>query len=284
MPYIKVGRENSGDIEIYYQDHGTGSPVVLGHGYPLSGVAWEKQVPMLLEAGRRVIVHDRRGWGKSSHPGEGYDYDTFSADYNTMMEQLDLHDAVLVGHSMGAGEISRYLGTYGSARVSKAVLISPLSQFPPKDGALPEQMSQTVLDRYTAAATSDRLAWMATFLDSFYNLDGLGGTLVSEQAYQASLNIAAAGSPIAAVKCISTWSTDFRSDIAGFDIPILIIQGDQDRVLPVQFTGHQLRSLVRDITFAVISGGPHGLAWTHSAEVNSAIAHFLNPPQTPGSV
>lgn len=276
MPYIKVGRENSGDIEIYYEDHGSGTPVVLTHGYPLSGAAWEKQVPMLLEAGHRVILHDRRGWGRSSQPADGHDYDTFAADYHALLEELDLHDAVLVGHSMGTGEVSRYLGTYGSARVSKAVLISPIQPFFLATADNAEGVPRSLFDGFVAQATADRLAWLKGFLDNFYNMDVYGGTLVSDQAFQASFNIAAAGSPIAAVKCISTWTTDFRADVASFDVPILVIQGDQDRVLPIQFTGSRLPALVKNLTLKVVEGGPHAVAWTHSDEVNTALAAFLN--------
>jgi non-heme chloroperoxidase len=275
MPYVKVGEENSGDIEIYYEDHGTGTPVVLAHGYPLSGSAWERQVPMLIDSGHRVITYDRRGWGKSSQPAVGHNYDTYTADFNTLIEKLDLHDAVLVGHSMGTGEVTRYLGKYGCDRVSKAVLISPIPPYLVVADDDPAGIPMSMFDGFIAAAKGDRLAWLKGFLDNFYNMDAYAGTLVSDQAFQASFNIAAAGSAIAAVECISTWETDFRADVASFDVPILVIQGDQDRILPIELTGNRLRELVKNLTLTVIEGGPHGIVWTHSDQVNAALADFL---------
>jgi non-heme chloroperoxidase len=275
MPYIKVGKENSGDIEIYYEDHGSGTPVVMAHGYPLDGQAWEKQVPPLLAAGHRVITYDRRGWGKSSQPAVGYDYDTFAADYKAIIETLDLHDAVLVGHSMGTGEVTRYLGAYGSGRVQKAVLVSPIPPYLVSVDDDPEGIPVSVFDGFTATAKADRLAWLKGFLDNFYNMDVYGGTLVSDQAFQASFNVAVAGSPIAAVECISTWATDFRTDVASFDVPILVVQGDQDRILPIQFTGNRLSGLIKELTYVVIEGGPHAIAWSHADQVNSALLQFL---------
>jgi len=275
MPYVKVGEENSGDIEIYYEDHGAGTPVVLVHGYPLSGQAWERQVPMLIEAGHRVITYDRRGWGKSSQPAVGHNYDAYTADFNALIEKLDLHDAVLVGHSMGTGEVTRYLGTYGCDRVSKAVLISPIPPYLVVTKDDPEGIPMSMFDGFIATAKADRLAWLKGFLDNFYNTDMYSGTLVSDQAFQASFNVAAAGSPIAAVECISTWETDFRADVANVDVPTLVIQGDQDRILPIELTGNRLCELIKDVTLTVIEGGPHGIVWTHSEQVNAAIADFL---------
>ena len=275
MPYVKVGQENSGDIEIYYEDHGSGPPIVLGHGYPLSGQAWEKQVTVLLESGHRVITYDRRGWGNSSQPAVGYNYDTFAADLHALIEKVDLQDAVLVGHSMGTGDVTRYLGRHGSARVSKAVLISPIPPYLVSAGDDPEGIPASVFDGFTATAKADRPSWLKGFLDNFYNMDVYGGTLVTDQAFQASFNVAAAGSAIAAVECIATWETDFRSDIASLDIPVLVIQGDQDRILPIQFTGNRLRGLMKDLAFVSIEGGPHAISWTHSDQVNAALAEFL---------
>ena len=221
MAKITVGQENSDDIEIYYEDHGAGQPVVLIHGYPLSGRAWDKQVPVLLDAGHRVITYDRRGFGNSSQPATGYDYDTFAADLRTLVEHLDLREAVLVGHSMGTGEVTRYLGTYGSARVAKGVLISPIPPFLLQTQDNPEGLPASLFDGFVQAAKADAPAWMKSFLDSFYNIDVLGGTLVSDQAYQASWNTAASASAAAAVACIPTWETDFRGDLPKIDVPIL---------------------------------------------------------------
>src|SRR5207302_8072987 len=237
MPTVTVGQENSAGIEIHYEDHGAGQPVVLIHGYPLSGRAWDRQVPALLEAGYRVITYDRRGFGQSSQPATGYDYDTFAADLSTLLEHLDLHDAVLVGHSMGTGEVTRYLSSYGSARAAKGVLVSPIPPFLLQASDNPDGVPQSLFDGFAQAAAADTPAWMKGFLDNFYNIDTLRGTLVSDQAYQASWNLAASASATAAVACISTWATDFRDDLPEIDVPILVIQGDADQVLPLDKTG-----------------------------------------------
>ena len=222
MPAVTVGRENSADIEIHYEDHGTGQPVVMIHGYPLSGRGWDKQVPALLDAGYRVITYDRRGFGQSSQPATGYDYDTFAADLNTLLEHLDLREAVLVGHSMGTGEVTRYLGRYGSARVAKGVLVSPIPPYLLQAGDNPDGVPQSLFDGFARAAKADTPAWMKGFLDNFYNVDTLRGTLVSDQAFQASWNLAVTASATAAVACIATWATDFRDDLPEIGVPMLV--------------------------------------------------------------
>jgi len=276
MPYVDVGPENSGAIQLYYEDHGSGPPVVLIHGYPLSGKAWDKQVPVLLDLGRRVIIYDRRGFGKSSQPTTGYDYDTFAADLNALMEKLDLRDAVIVGHSMGTGEVTRYLGTYGSSRVAKGVLVSPIPPFLLHANNNPEGLPASLFEGFIESAKADTPAWMKGFLDNFYNMDVLGGKLVSEQAFQASFNIAVAASGTAAVACIPTWETDFRGDLPKIDVPMLVIQGDADRVLPFDKTGKRLPGLIKDVQLVVIEGGPHAIAWTHADQVNRALYQFLS--------
>jgi len=275
MPFVKVGTENSAGIEIYYEDHGAGQPVVLIHGYPLSGRGWDKQVPALLEAGYRVITYDRRGFGKSSQPTAGYDYDTFAADLNILLEQLDLRDAVLVGHSMGTGEVTRYLGRYGSARVAKGVLVAPIPPYLLQAPDNPEGVPQSLFDGFAAAARADTPAWMKGFLDNFYNFDTLRGTLISDQAFQTSWNLAVTASATAAVACIGTWATDFRADLPEIDVPILVIQGDADQVLPLDKTGRRLPGLIKDARLVVIEGGPHAIPWTHAGQVNTALLGFL---------
>ena len=275
MPTVNVGTENSADIEIYYEDHGAGQPVVLIHGYPLSGRAWDKQVPVLLEAGYRVITYDRRGFGKSSQPASGYDYDTFAADLNTLLEYLDLRDAVLVGHSMGTGEVTRYLGRYGSARVAKGVLVAPIPPYLLQTADNPDGVPQSLFDGFAQAARADTPAWMKGFLDTFYNMDALRGTLVSDQAWQASWNLAVTASATAAVACIGTWTTDFRDDLPEIDVPMLVIQGDADQVLPLDKTGQRLPALIKDVQLTVIEGGPHAIPWTHADQVNTALLDFL---------
>jgi non-heme chloroperoxidase len=275
MGKITVGRQNSEDIEIYYEDHGTGQPVVLIHGYPLNGHSWEKQERVLLQAGHRVITYDRRGFGQSSQPTTGYDYDTFAADLNTLLEHLDLHDAVLVGHSMGTGEVTRYLGRYGSARVAKGVLVAPIPPYLLQTGDNPEGVPLSVFDGFVQAAQADAPAWMKGFLDNFYNFDTLRGTLVSDQAWQASWNLAVTASATAAVACIGTWATDFRDDLPEIDVPVLVIHGDADQVLPLDKTARRLPGLIKDVQLVVVEGGPHAIPWTHAGQVNTALLDFL---------
>ena len=275
MPYIKVGQENSGSIDLYYEDHGSGRPVVLIHGYPLSGRAWDKQVPVLLEHGRRVITYDRRGFGKSSHPTAGYDYDTFANDLHTLLETLDLRDVTLVGHSMGTGEVTRYLGRFGSARVARGVLISPIPPFLLQTPDNPEGLPASLFEGFMQAARQDAPAWMKGFLDNFYNVDTLRGTLISDQAWQASWNLAVTASATAAVACIGTWATDFRDDLPEIDVPVLVLQGDADQVLPLDKTGRRLPGLIKDVRLVVVEGGPHAIPWTHAGQVNTALLDFL---------
>jgi len=275
MATVTVGQENNTDIEIYYEDHGAGQPVVLIHGYPLSGRAWDKQVPVLLDAGHRVITYDRRGFGKSSQPASGYDYDTFAADLHALMEHLDLRDAILAGHSMGTGEVTRYIGAFGSGRVAKGVLVSPIPPYLLQAPDNPDGVPQSLFDGFTQAARADTPAWMKGFLDTFYNIDTLRGTLVSDQAWQASWNVAVTASATAAVACIGTWTTDFRGDLPKIGVPILVVQGDADQVLPLDKTGQRLPGLIKDMELVVIEGGPHAIAWTHAGQVNTALLDFL---------
>jgi non-heme chloroperoxidase len=275
MPYVNVGDENSGSIDLYYEDHGAGAPVVMIHGYPLSGRAWDKQLPVLLEAGHRVITYDRRGFGKSSQPAVGYDYDTFAGDLAALMDQLDLHDTTLIGHSMGTGEVTRYLGAHGSARVARGVLVSPIPPFLLQTDDNPEGLPESLFDGFMKEAKADAPAFLKGFLDNFYNIDEFRGTLVSDQAFQSSWNTAASASAIAAVACIPTWETDFRQDLPKIDVPILVIHGDADRILPYEKTGKRLPGMINDMELVTIEGGPHAIAWTHSLQVNKALLQFV---------
>ena len=274
MPYVTVGHENSGDIDLYYEDHGSGKPIVLIHGYPLSGRAWDKQLPLLLEAGRRVITYDRRGFGKSSQPAGGYDYDTFAQDLATLMDELDLSDAVICGHSMGTGEVTRYLGTHGSSRVERGILISPIPPFLMQTDDNPEGLPASLFEGFVESAKADVPAWMKGFLDNFFNIDQYAGKLVSPEEYTTSLNAALSASAIAAVACIPTWETDFRDDLPKIDVPIQVIQGDADRILPFPKTGERLPDLI-DCELVTIKGGPHAIAWTHCDQVNDALLQFV---------
>jgi non-heme chloroperoxidase len=275
MPRINVGTENSAPIEIHYEDHGSGQPVVLIHGYPLNGASWEKQGRVLLQAGYRVITYDRRGFGKSSQPTVGYDYDTFAADLSILLEHLNLSEVVLVGFSMGTGEVTRYLGTYGSERVAKAVLMGAIPPFLLKTGDNPDGVPGSVFDEIKAAVVNDRPAYFKAFLDNFYNVDLLGGTRISEQAWQNSFIVAVGASPFAAHVCVDTWLTDFRDDLPQIDIPTLLIHGNADRILPYCATAARLPGLIKDLDFVTVEGGPHNIAWTHPDEVNSALLAFL---------
>ena len=275
MPFVTVGKQNSADIEIYYEDHGSGQPVVLIHGYPLNGHSWEKQERVLLQAGYRVISYDRRGFGRSSQPTVGYDYDTFAADLNALLEHLDLTDVSLVGFSMGTGEVTRYLGHYGSARVRKAVLMGAIPPFLLKTTDNPEGVDQSVFDGIKQAVVADRPAYFKAFLDNFYNVDVLGGIRISEQAWQNSFIVAVGASAHAAYVCVDTWLTDFRADLPKIDVPTLAIHGDADRILPYDATAARLPGLIKDLTVVTVAGGPHNIAWTHADVVNPALLDFL---------
>src|SRR6478752_3176522 len=191
MSYVTVGHENSAPIELYYEDHGSGQPVVLIHGYPLDGHSWEKQVPVLLDAGKRVITYDRRGFGRSSQPTVGYDYDTFAADLKVLVDTLDLRDAVLAGFSMGSGEVVRYLGKYGSSRVAKAALFGPIPPFLLQTDDNPSGVPQSVFDGFKETVVADRYGWFKFFFENFYNVDKLHGDRISDEALNASFQVAA---------------------------------------------------------------------------------------------
>jgi non-heme chloroperoxidase len=275
MSKVTVGQENGADIEIYYEDHGTGQPVVLIHGYPLDGHSWEKQERVLLQAGYRVITYDRRGFGQSSQPTVGYDYDTFVADLATLLDHLQLDDVVLCGFSMGTGEVTRYLGRYGSGRVRKAVLMGAIPPFLLKTADNPEGVDQSVFDGIKEAVVADRPAYFKNFLDNFYNVDVLGGTRISDQAWQNSFIVAVGASAYAAYACVDTWLTDFRADLPKIDVPTLLIHGDADRILPYSATAARLPGLINNLRFVTVEGGPHNVAWTFPDVVNPALLDFL---------
>jgi len=275
MPYVTVGKENSGNIELYYEDHGSGQPVVLIHGYPLSGASWEKQVPVLLEAGYRVITYDRRGFGKSSQPTAGYNYDTFAEDLHKLVTQLKLHDFTLVGFSMGGGEVARYIGKYGSKGVSKAVIISGVPPYLLKTGDNPEGVDASVFAGIEKAVAADRYAFFTGFFQNFYNTDLLLGKRVSEQTVQASWNVAASASSTASLACVPTWHEDFRGDLARIGVPTLVIHGDADRILPITATGLRTVKLIKGARQLIVKDGPHAVTWTHAEEVNAGLLSFL---------
>jgi non-heme chloroperoxidase len=275
MPNVTVGQENSAPITLHYEDVGSGRPIVLIHGFPLSGRSWEKQVPVLLGAGYRVITYDRRGFGDSSQPSFGYDYDTFAQDLHELITALDLHDVVLGGMSMGGGEVARYFGTYGSERVSAAAIISGVPPFLLKTPETPNGLDQGAFDDIQAAIAKDRLAYLTGFLSAFYNTDELMGKRISEEVVRDSWNIAAGASPIGTWSCPPTWHTDFRSDLTQIDVPTLVMHGDADRILPIEATGARTHEAIKGSRYVVVEGAPHGLLWTHADEVNRGLLDFL---------
>jgi non-heme chloroperoxidase len=275
MATVTVGTENGNDIDLYFEDHGSGPPVVLIHGYPLNGRSWERQERALLGAGYRVINYDRRGFGLSSQPTVGYDYDTFAADLNVLLEHLALDDVLLVGFSMGTGEVTRYLGAYGSARVRKAVLLGAIPPFLLKTDDNPEGVDGQVFEGIKAAVLADRYAYFKDFFDNFYNVDVLGGSRISTQAWQASFNVAASASPYASYVCVDSWLTDFRGDLPKIDVPMLVVHGTEDRILPLSATAQRLPALVKDLRLVTVEGGPHNIGWTHPEEVNKPLLEFL---------
>jgi non-heme chloroperoxidase len=275
MPFVTVGSENGAGIDIYYEDHGVGQPVVLIHGYPLNGRSWERQERDLLAAGYRVVAYDRRGFGNSSRPAAGYDYDTFTADLNAVIEHLNLTDINLVGFSMGTGEVTRYLGTHGSGRIRKAALLGAIPPFLLKTDDNPEGVDGSVFEGIKSAIVTDRYAYFKDFFDNFYNTDQLGGTKISEQAVQASFNVAADSSPYATYACVDTWLTDFRADLPKIDVPLLVLHGTEDRILPFENTAARLTGLVKDVQVISVEGGPHNIGWTFPEVVNPALLDFL---------
>jgi len=275
MSYIDVAKENSTSIHLYYEDHGSGQPVVLIHGYPLSSASWEKQVPALLGAGYRVIAYDRRGFGKSSQPTTGYNYDTFAEDLHKVITKLKLKDFALVGFSMGGGEVARYIGKYGSKHVSKAVIIGGIPPYLLKTADNPEGVDGSVFEGIQKAVAHDRYAFFTEFFKNFYNTDVHLGKRVSEQAIQASWNTAAIASAHASLACVPTWHEDFREDVAKIDVPTLVIHGDSDRIVPFSTAGQRTAKLVKGAELVVIKDGPHNVAWTYAEEVNAALLKFL---------
>jgi non-heme chloroperoxidase len=278
MGYITVGTENTTDIQLHYEDHGSGQPVVLIHGYPLNGDSWELQAQELLAAGYRVITYDRRGFGDSSKVGTGYDYDTFASDLNTLLETLDLRDVILVGFSMGTGELARYVRQYGTERIAKLAFLASLEPFLVQRDDNPEGVPQQVFDDIIAAARSDRYAWFTEFYKNFYNLDETLGSRISEEVVRANWITAIGSAPVAAYAVVPTWIEDFRADVEAVRqaaLPTLILHGDADNILPVDATGRRFAKLVPDATYVEIPGAPHGLLWTHADEVNKALLEFV---------
>ena len=278
MATITVGTENSAPVELYYEDHGSGQPVVLIHGYPLDGNSWELQSRELIGAGFRVITYDRRGFGGSSKVGVGYDYDTFAADLNALLESLDLRDVILVGFSMGTGELARYVKNHGHERVAKLAFLASLEPFLLQRDDNPTGVPQDVFDGIEAAARSDRYAWFTAFYENFYNLGENLGHRISQQVVTASWNTATGSAPVAAYAVVPTWLEDFRDDVAAVRAagkPSLILHGTSDNILPIDATARPFHAAFPEAEYVEIEGAPHGLLWTHAAEVNQALLAFV---------
>lgn len=275
MPYVTVGKENSGDIQLYYEDHGSGDPVVLIHGYPLNGASWEKQLPVLLEAGQRVITYDRRGFGKSSQPTTGYNYDTFAEDLHKLVTHLKLRNFALVGFSMGGGEVARYIGKHGPKGVTKAVIIGGIPPYLLKTSDNPDGVDGSVFEGIQKAVAADRYAFFTEFFKNFFNTDVFLRKRITEQAVQASWNVAAAASAAASLACVPTWHEDFRDDLVRIEVPTLVIHGDADRIVPIKASGERTAKLVKDARLVAIKDGPHAVSWTHAEEVNVELVNFL---------
>ena len=278
VPFICVDVENDADIDLYYEDHGSGQPVVLISGFPLDGHAWEKQIPALLTAGYRVITYARRGFGRSDQASIGYDFDTFAADLNTLLEVLDVTDVVLAGFSMGTGEVGRYLGAYGPERIDKAVFIAALEPFLLKTDTNPLGLDGTVFVATLAAAVRDRYAFIRQFYADAYNTDETLGIRINPDVIESFWKAACLESAYASVAAVITWTTDFRPDIAkiaGYDIEILIVHGTADRILPIDATARPLHALLPRACYVEIPGAPHGLLWAYADDVNRQLLAFL---------
>lgn len=275
MGFIKVGEENSTPVEIYYEDHGSGPPVVLIHGWPLNGDAWEKQVSALLTAGHRVITYDRRGFGRSSKPGVGYNYNAFASDLDILLKRLDLDGVSLVGHSMGTGEITRYIGRYGTERLRKAVLIGTLGPYLLKTPDNPDGVDESAFAEIRAGIKADRPAAMMEFLKNFYSVGGVDGKMVSDHVIQANWTVAIGASPIGTLACVDAWVEDFRKDLPRNDVPTMIIHGDDDRILPADASSRRQAKMINNVEYVEIKGGSHGITWTRAEKINTVFAQFL---------
>ncbi|GAA4267134.1 alpha/beta hydrolase [Frondihabitans peucedani] len=273
MGYITAGQENSTPVELYYEDHGTGQAVVLIHGYPLDGSSWERQTRELLAAGYRVVTYDRRGFGQSSKVATGYDYDTFAADLDAVLTTLDLTDVILVGFSMGTGELARYAKLFGTERVAKFAFLGSL-----EPGMLGQGVPQSLFDGIEASAKADRFAWFTEFYGNFYNLDENLGSRISQEAVTASWNTATGSAPVASYAVVSSWIEDFTADVAAVRAsgrPALIVHGTADRILPIEATGRPFHEAFPEAEYVEIDGAPHGMLWTYAAEVNALLLPFV---------
>jgi non-heme chloroperoxidase len=278
MASITVGTEGAAPIDLYYEDHGQGPAVVLLHGWPVDSRSWEPQILPLLQAGHRVITYDRRGFGRSSRPTTGYDFDTLSQDLATLLEALDVRGAVLVGFSLGTGELVRYIGRHGTNRLRGAVIIESLAPSFAKSDDNPWGVDAAGVAGVQQAIAADRYAWLTGLLGDFLNLDIYLGKRVSEETVRAMWNAGAEASPYATWACPPGWLEDFSGDLPRIDVPTLIVHGTADRILPIDGQGRRLHQALPEARYVEIDGGPHVLCVTHAAEVNELLLGFLADP------
>jgi non-heme chloroperoxidase len=282
MATITVGQENSTPIEIAYADLGSGDPVLLIHGWPFDSRSWEPQVQPLLASGRRVITYDRRGFGASSRPSVGYDFDTLAADLDALLKALDLRDVTLVGFSLGTGELARYVGTYGTERLRSCVFMETLAPSFAKSADNPEGADEAAVAGVQQAILDDRGAWLEQMMGAFLNLDQYAGSRVSDPTVKFLQETGMEASPIATWACPQGWLDDFSADIKRLDVPTLIVHGGADRILPVKGQGQRMHAALPDSRYVEIEGGPHINPLTHTAEVNQALLAFLDEPGSAG--
>lgn len=279
MPFITVDQENSAPVQLYYEDQGSGDPIILIHGWPLNGASWEKQTMALLDAGYRVITYDRRGFGQSSKPAFGYDYDTFASDLHQIISKLDLKNVSLVGFSMGSAELARYMGKYGTKNLNKAVFMSVIPPFLLEPGQGGAPIDKKVFEGIKDSLMKDRPDFMWQFLNNFYNYDELEGKRISEKALQASWSVGIQSSFMAAWTCVDSWQEDFRKDLVKVDIPTLIIHGNADRILPIESSARPLSKILKNTKLVELEGGPHGILLTHAEECCRELVQFFEPAE-----
>ena len=276
MPYVNVGTEKKSDVLLSYADYGEGKPIVLIHGWPLSHRMWEQQIGFLVEAGYRVIAYDRRGFGESYKTWDGYDYDTLAADLDTLLSSLDLNDVTLVGFSMGGGEVARYIGTYGGSRVAKAVLMSAVTTYMIATEDNPDGFPEEVLQAMADAMKKDRISFIDEFNQNFVNWDTTGKNHLTQANLDYTFQIAAFANPRATLACAEAFSTtDFREDLKNFDVPTLVIHGEDDRIVPFEHSGKRAHEMIKGSELAIIEGGPHGITLTHAEKVNQKLLEFI---------
>jgi non-heme chloroperoxidase len=273
MPYIT--KNDNQNVELYYEDFGSGQPLILIHGWPLSGKSWEMQIPVLLNLGYRVITYDRRGFGKSSPTADGYDYDSLAKDLHELISQLELKNVILFGFSMGGGEVVRYLTNYGSENVDKVALISSIIPLVKQKEDNPDGVPQEKLDTIMESLKTDRVTFLESFHKDFYSY-GLLSQSVSQRQLDYDWSIASCASPIATIKCAESWAnTDFRPELVNVKVRTLIVHGGNDKVVPIETAGKQAAQGFANNEFMIIEGAPHGLNVTHADELNTIITGFL---------